>query len=112
MADQIVKLKKSTTLDFKKLEALIEYHNETVKNLQHERHLHLLVTLAFAAFCLLFLTLFLVLTDNVICYLLGIAALVFLTTDIFYLRHYYHLENETQKLYPLTDELYQLKLSR
>lgn len=62
---------------------------------QHERLIHLLVTLAFAVFFLLALFMFLV---NGGIGLLILAAL-FLILLIPYIRHYYFLENSVQELY-------------
>ena len=62
---------------------------------QHERIVHLLVTLAFAVFFLLALMMFL-LKGGV--GLLVLTAL-FLAMLIPYIKHYYFLENSVQKLY-------------
>ncbi len=62
---------------------------------QHERIVHLLVTLAFAVFFLLALMMFLLKGGTG---LLVLTAL-FLTLLIPYIKHYYFLENSVQKLY-------------
>ena len=68
---------------------------------QHERLIHLLVTLLFAAMTLTSLFVFLV-TD-----FLPVIALfaLFLILLVPYIFHYYHLENGVQKLYGLYDQL-------
>ena len=68
---------------------------------QHERLIHLLVTLFFAAMTLLSFFVFIV-TDY-----LPVTALcaLFLVLLIPYIFHYYHLENGVQKLYDLYDQL-------
>ena len=72
---------------------------------QHERLIHLLVTILFAAMTLSSLYVFLI-TDFLPIIILFVLFLVLLVPYIF---HYYHLENGVQKLYDLYD---QLKASR
>jgi hypothetical protein len=40
---------------------------------------------------------------------LGVIVAILAVTDLFYIRHYYRLENGTEKLYALTKKLYELK---
>lgn len=70
---------------------------------QHERLIHLLVTLAFAVLFMISLSLFLVKGG------IGIAVLtvLFLVLLVPYIKHYYFLENSVQKLY-----LYYYELER
>jgi len=68
---------------------------------QHERLVHLLVTLAFALLMVLFLALML---WTKIWLLAAVFLLVFVLL-IFYFVHYYRLENGVQKLYSLYDKL-------
>ena len=72
---------------------------------QHERLIHLLVTLSFAAMTLASFFVFLI-TDY-----LPVTALaaLFLVLLIPYIFHYYHLENGVQKLYDLYDQLKSLQ---
>jgi len=68
---------------------------------QHERLIHLLVTLLFAALTFASLALFL------ITYFWPVIALfvLFLVLLVPYIFHYYHLENGVQKLYDLYEKL-------
>jgi len=101
---------------YKQVAELTEYHVETVHNLQHERLIHLIVTIFFAA--LLFLAIFGMLIFASIAaedqgsYPLSIMstilAIILFVTEIFYVRHYYQLENGTQRLYKFTEKLYQI----
>lgn len=68
---------------------------------QHERLIHLLVTLAFAIFGVLSLFFYL-LTEQIMVLVLFFSFLVLL---IPYIKHYYLLENGTQELYKLYDEI-------
>ena len=72
---------------------------------QHERLIHLLVTLLFACLTFLSFSVFL------ITYFLPVIVLfvLFLVMLVPYVFHYYHLENGVQQLYDLYD---QLKASR
>lgn len=68
---------------------------------QHERFVHLIVTVTFAILTLmtLFACLF---ADNIALYIMLVLFLVLL---IPYIRHYYILENGVQKLYTFYDRL-------
>ena len=68
---------------------------------QHERHIHLLVTLAFAFFtmCMMLGAVF---TQELPFILLALGFIIF---DVFYIRHYFLLENGVQKLYGFYDRL-------
>jgi hypothetical protein len=87
------------------LRALLAYHLAQTQAFQHERLVHLLVTFFFA----------LLLAGAVIGALIWpvwqllAVALILAITEIFYLRHYYALENNTQKLYTLTQRLHELQ---
>lgn len=66
---------------------------------QHERLIHLLVTLFFAFITLLFMVL------GMISYLFLIPFAILIVFDIFYIIHYFFLENSVQYMYKLYDEL-------
>lgn len=86
-------------------EQVMEEHLQQVAFFQHERLIHLLVTLAFALFELLALGVF-ILSSNP-----GFAALacVLLVLLVPYVRHYYLLENEVQYMYKQYDRLQEKK---
>lgn len=82
-------------------ERLKDYHKTQIEFIQHERLIHLLVTLFFGLF---FLTTVLI---SVACdklELLGVAAM-FLVLLIPYIAHYYKLENGVQRLYELYNSI-------
>jgi len=80
----------------------LAFHLTQIKFLQHERLIHLLVTL-FISFCLLtFLVLFLFL--NLFWFLIVFVILVALT--IFYFFHYYKLENTVIRWYFIYNKKY------
>ncbi|MDR0398127.1 MAG: hypothetical protein LBH36_03035 [Candidatus Nomurabacteria bacterium] len=104
------------TPDTKLLESTIAYHENMVKNFQHERLVHLTVTLFFVSLTLALLAFWWLLLvndrDNILLIpinCLGVIVAILAITDVFYVRHYYRLENGTEKLYNLTKELYKLK---
>ena len=82
-------------------EAIRSQHLVQIGFFQHERLVHLLVTLAFALFAIMtiFVTIF---SPNP-----GLFALIilFLVLLIPYIQHYYLLENETQKMYVQYDKI-------
>lgn len=92
---------------------LLTYHDMQVKNFQHERHIHLLVTITFGFIAIGFLAvLFIWLwVDNnqldIVTILLTMVSLTLIILEGFYVRFYYHLENKTQHLYKLGADIYQ-----
>ena len=93
---------------------LIDYHKTMTQQFQHERFIHLIVTMFFALFMILFFILFLILAifipkveaANYIIGGVGVVTLILLITTLFYVRHYYQLENGTQILEDITRKLY------
>ena len=81
--------------------ALLEEHLVQIGFFQHERLIHLIVTVLFAV-----LAFGAVLTEIITDYLplLGLFALL-LVLLIPYVKHYYLLENEVQKMYVQYDEI-------
>lgn len=66
---------------------------------QHERLVHLLVTIAFAFFTLLFMVL------GMLSYVFLIPFFIFIVFLLFYIVHYFYLENRVQYLYKLYDRM-------
>ena len=93
---------------------LIEYHKIMLAQFQHERLIHLIVTLFFALFMIIFFVFFGAvelslpagLWENIIAYSIGAVAIILLVTTLFYVRHYYRLENGVQELEEITRQLY------
>lgn len=82
-------------------EERIREHLVQIRFFQHERAVHLLVTLAFAMFAVVSL-LAACITGEALLYLLLLALLLLLVP---YIVHYYHLENGVQRLYRQYDGL-------
>jgi hypothetical protein len=80
---------------------LARFHRAQVGYLQHERLVHLLVTLFFGA-CALLTLLFVVLHPQVP---MGVLLLLLLVLLVPYLLHYYRLENGVQRWYHLANEI-------
>ena len=89
---------KKTKTDWVKL---YNQHQEKIKLIQHERLIHLLVTLAFGIFSLITFFSFLLVGRAEI----AIPTFVFFATTAAYVAHYYNLENTTQRWYGLADQL-------
>ena len=93
---------------------LIEYHEKMTTQFQHERLIHLIVTLFFALFMIIFfiafgvLEIFLPLDDWGVLIASGVGAIdaILLIVTLFYVRHYYKLENGVQELEEITRKLY------
>ncbi len=82
-------------------QALARFHRTQIGYMQHERLIHLLVTLFFGL-CALLLFLFLLLHPQVVATTLILLVLALL---IPYLVHYFRLENGVQRWYHLANEL-------
>jgi len=93
---------------------LANYHHAMLRNFQHERLIHLLVTLACIVLTLIFVFFDIFLwanfeLDDFLALLpFHIVIVLMLIIDLFYLKHYYFLENHLQKLYDLEPKLYHL----
>ena len=91
---------------------LIEYHKIMLQQFQHERAIHLEVTLAFALFMIIFFVFFIFLQLNMtpggelLGYCIGTILVLLVITLLFYVRHYYKLENGVQTLEEITRKLY------
>lgn len=77
----------------------IEQIKTKISWFQHERLIHLLVTLFYVIFTLIFLALSLISYIFLIPFFIG---LIFL---IFYIKHYFFLENGIQYLYKIYDKI-------
>lgn len=91
-----------------------EYHFMMLETFKHERHIHLLVTLFFAIFLILFFFAFLYFAifaseAELLNYCLGTITLALTVTEILYARHYYLLENGCQKLEDISKKFYNIK---
>ena len=86
------------------LRNLANFQAQRIAEFQHERLIHLLVTFFFAMLLFVSAGVFLWCStfDNLLALLTGILTIILFTLEIFYIRHYYFLENGTQKLYRLT----------
>lgn len=83
----------------------LEEHLVQVGFFQHERLIHLIVTVTFALLEMLAIVLS-VISDSLFTLLLPVVILVLLVP---YIRHYYILENEVQKMYGQYDRMRRLQ---
>ncbi len=88
---------------------LTELHALMLKNFQHERLIHLIVTLFFAFLAVEFV---LVMMWTVVqfglmveLWPLYLVTLILVVLTVFYVKHYYFLENHIQKLYKYTTKI-------
>lgn len=79
----------------------MEEHLNQIGFFQHERLIHLIVTVAFALLEMLAILLN-VISDSLFSLLLPVVILILLVP---YIRHYYILENEVQKMYVQYDRM-------
>jgi hypothetical protein len=90
------------------LEAAAETHKRMLAAMQHERTIHLLVTLAFGSFFLITLAVAAIRPAVSAVLLSGL----FFLPLVPYVFHYYFLENAVQRWYTLSDELENKRKSR
>lgn len=84
-------------------EMLSEFETK-IAYFQHERLIHLLVTLAFAAFLLFeIFCLFILPVDFLVAGVLLVV--IFFGLTVGYVMHYYFLENSVQKMYHMRDDI-------
>ncbi len=88
--DKKIKNKKYTNDDIKE-------HLIKIGFFQHERLIHLLVTLFFAAISIVFT----VLSLHYLNVLMAVVTIILYVMVMFYIKHYYDLENGVQYLYKL-----------
>ena len=86
-------------------ERILEEHRTQIGFFQHERLIHLIVTVTFALLEMLAIVLS-VISNSLFTLLLPIVILILL---IPYIRHYYILENEVQKMYGQYDRMRRLQ---
>ena len=97
----------------KKSLELLNFHQAQTSNFQHERLVHLFVTLFFGGLTIVFILvqLFVSFQSNILDFIViyniltAIIAILFVV-EIFYVRHYYKLENKIQKLYDLNLKIF------
>lgn len=96
----------------KEAKGLYRFHTTRVHDFQHERLIHLLVTFFFAGLLLLSaagglvaLTLAADKSGPALNILSWSLCIILFITEGFYIRHYFKLENGTQKLYRITDRI-------
>lgn len=95
--DAKIEAKKVDKKDIIELEKKILYF-------QHERFIHLIVTLAFAIFTIIFMVL------GMLSYIFLIPFAIFIVVLFFYIVYYFFLENNVQYLYKLDDKLQKILL--
>ena len=79
-----------------------EYHKNQIEFMQHERLVHLIVTIAFAFVMLASYAVTLLSSIEI----LILADLILTVLEVSYIIHYYRLENGVQRWYKLYNEIY------
>lgn len=87
--------------DADELLSIMAEHKDKIAFMQHERIVHFLVTMLFTLILAIFVAA-LIFTVNLALLLMVTIILVLL---IFYIKHYYFLENTVQKMYKVYDEI-------
>jgi len=87
--------------DADELADIMREHKDKIAFMQHERIVHFLVTMLFALILIVF---FAVLIFKVNLAILALVTIV-LVLLMFYIKHYYFLENTVQKMYRVYDSI-------
>lgn len=87
---------------------LLKYHIRRVRDFQHERLIHLLVTFFFSALFLGACLAWLYLPPAGFSLPFYVLLSILFILELAYIRHYYQLENGVQSLYELTEKLNKL----
>ncbi len=98
------KMEQSAQVSQEILRDKLEEHLTQISFFQHERLIHLIVTVTFALLEMLAILLS-VISDSLFSLLLPVVILILLVP---YIRHYYILENEVQKMYVQYDRILRL----
>ncbi len=99
ITDYIKEIEGKVNSNYKFTKEEISIFKEKIVYFQHERLIHLLVTLFYALFAILFMALIMLSHLFIIIF---IFLIVFL---LFYVRHYFFLENQVQYMYTLYDKI-------
>ena len=83
------------------IEEILREHLDKISFMQHERIVHFLVTMMFSIIITVFIAV-LIFTPNIPALIIVTIILVLL---IFYIKHYYFLENTVQKMYRIYDSI-------
>lgn len=76
-----------------------------MRDFQHERLIHLLVTFFFASLLICSIIVWLTVQIPTLFWLLAAFVTILFVLELAYIRHYYQLENGVQLLYELTEML-------
>ena len=106
MDEKLLRLSKEQNVTEEEISRIKKEHLVQISLFQHERLVHLIVTVTFALLEMLAILLTVV-SGELFPILLSGALLILL---IPYVRHYYILENEVQKMYGQYDALYSLSM--
>lgn len=82
---------------------ILEHHRLMITRIQHERLIHLLVTI-FVGLCFVLCFLVAILSYNILLSFISLILMILFTAYIF---HYRFLENTTQKWYGFEDKIFQ-----
>jgi fatty acid desaturase len=97
--------KLTSNLSNEERKQLLKYHAKRVRDFQHERLIHLLVTFFFSALFIAATVAILYLPAPGIPWPAYIILTILFFLEVAYIRHYYQLENGVQSLYELTEKL-------
>jgi fatty acid desaturase len=100
-----VETKLAKELSAEERKQLAKYHSRRVRDFQHERLIHLLVTFFFAGLFLGSFVTWFVLPFSSLFWPLTVLTTLLLVLELAYIRHYYQLENSVQSLYTLSEKL-------
>lgn len=91
----------------------LNFHQQKIQNFQHEKLIHLLVTIFWTLLTIMFGLLAVLVSSTfdsgemfTVQVMLYAIFVIFFIVEMFYLRYYYRLENGIAKLYRFNDEIF------
>ena len=108
--ESFIKNRLETASD-EEIEKVLSEFETKIAYFQHERLIHLIVTMFFALFTLMQFALIFMIRDvwDLIITAVFLMAVILLCVLIGYICHYYFLENSVQKMYRLRDKIIEKK---
>lgn len=106
--ESFIKNRLETASD-EEIEKVLSEFETKIAYFQHERLIHLIVTMFFALFTLMEIAMIFFADTFTVFIVMVTLLLIFLVLLIAYICHYYFLENSVQKMYRLRDKIIEKK---
>lgn len=103
--DNYIKEKMNNDVTLMEKNELLKYHKIQIEFVQHERLVHLIISIITGILFLLFSYLYLISNYSISSFILGVLTILMLIVLFFYIIHYCYLENKVQEWYKIYRDL-------